>query len=81
MTDPGKPDYEAWQYQVECEQGYCHLGAVLSSVSMTKVMYLSSALYLKSKILSINSRLNTKVESQELVSTRKDGKYSQVSYL
>jgi len=19
MTDPGKPDYEAWQYQVECE--------------------------------------------------------------
>lgn len=18
MTDPGKPDYEAWQYQVEC---------------------------------------------------------------
>lgn len=51
MTDPGKPDYEAWQYQVECEQDYCHLGAALSSVSMTKVMYLSSALYLKGKTL------------------------------
>jgi hypothetical protein len=61
MTDPGKPDYEAWQYQVECEQGYCHLGAVLSSVLMTRVMYLSSALYLKGKILKHKLQIHDKI--------------------